>query len=341
MTNGGLANSLAPDSASGPRPPSLILLRELQLRLDGLYDASPAAGWNLSRGQFLGAVENSVAKCFADCLATPDSLLAYLETLHIDDLVLAAACRHGSEAAWDHFVANYRGYLRAAAAAITKGSRAGADPQELADSLFAELFGLVDGKRGESSLFRYFHGRSSLKTWLRAILAQRHVDCLRQSRRWESIEKIEKEDGENGKVLHTQKPSSVPALDPHRDRYLQCFVLALNDSLASFDAADRRLLELYYARDKTLAEIGRLLGEHESSASRHLDRARRELRALVENCLRSGLLTGDAQPKFAPLSDAEIILCFQYAAEDAPIDFRNIFPDQTPSRAENPRKGSP
>jgi len=331
---------VAHDSASDPRPDSLILLRELQLRLDAFYNSSPAAGWSLSRGQFFGAVENSVVKRFADCSVNREALLAYLGTLYIDDLVLAAACLHGSEAAWEHFVANYRGYLRASAAAITKGSRAGADPQELADSLFAELYGLVDGKRGESSLFRYFHGRSSLKTWLRSILAQRHIDCLRQSRRWESFEKIEKEDGENGKVLHTQKPS-VPALDPHRDRYLQCFVLALSDSLASFEAAGRRRLELYYARDKTLAEIGLLLGEHESSASRHLERVRHELRAKVENCLRTGLLAGDAQPKFAPLSDAEIVLCFQYAAEDAPIDFRKIFPDPSPSRAENRRKGSP
>lgn len=330
---------MAHDPASGPRAHALILLRELQLRLDALYDSSPAStsGWSLSRGQFLAAVENSVAKRFADSSVTRDSLLAYLETLHIDDLVLAAACLHGSEAAWNHFVVNYRGYLRAAAAAITKGSRAGADPQELADSLFAELFGLVDGKRGESSLFRYFHGRSSLKTWLRTILAQRHIDCLRQSRRWETIEK---EDGENGKVLHTQSPS-LPSLDPHHDRYLQCFVLALNDSLVSLDAADRHRIELYYARDKTLAEIGRILGEHESSVSRHLDRARRELRAKVENCLRTGVLAGDAQQKFAPLSDEEIVLCFQYAAEDAPIDFRKIFPGQSPSRAETRRKGSP
>jgi RNA polymerase sigma factor (sigma-70 family) len=325
------------DSASGSRPRSLILLRGLQLRLDALYDSSEASGWSLSREQFFGAVENSVAKRFADSAVTPDCVRVYLEALYIDDLVLAAACLHGSDAAWNHFVANYRGYLRGAAGAITRGSRAGTDPLELADSLFAELFGLVDGKRGESSLFRYFHGRSSLKTWLRTILAQRHIDCLRQSRRWETIEK---EDGENGKVLHTQNPAS-PSLDPHRNRYLQCFVLALNDSLASLDAADRRRLELYYARDNTLAEIGRVFGEHESSASRHLDRARRELRAAVENCLRTGLLAGDAQPKFTPLSDAEIVLCFQYAADDAPIDFRKIFPDPPSSRAESRRKGSP
>ena len=105
---------------------------------------------------------------------------------------------HGSEAAWEHFVKTYRGYLRATAGIITKSSRSGTDAQELADSLFAELFGLVDGKRGEASLFRYFHGRSSLKTWLRTVLAQRHIDRIRQSRRWESLDR---QDGEPEKLL--------------------------------------------------------------------------------------------------------------------------------------------
>ena len=41
-----------------------------------------------------------------------------------------------------------------------------------------------DGER--QSLFRYFHGRSSLATWLRAVLAQRVVDAVRVERRLES-----------------------------------------------------------------------------------------------------------------------------------------------------------
>ena len=85
------------------------------------------------------------------------------------------------------FVREYRGYLRASAGTITRHSQAGTDAHELADSLFAELFGLADGKRGEHSLFRYFHGRSSLRTWLRTILAQRHIDRLRESKRWEEF----------------------------------------------------------------------------------------------------------------------------------------------------------
>ena len=44
-----------------------------------------------------------------------------------------------------------------------------------------------DGKGERQSLFRYFQGRSSLATWLRAVLAQRYVDrlaCGGGSSRW-------------------------------------------------------------------------------------------------------------------------------------------------------------
>lgn len=210
------------------------------------------------------------------------------------------------------------------------------DAQELADSLFAELFGLVDGKRGEVSLLRYFHGRSALKTWLRTILAQRHIDGIRRNRRFESLERV---DGERDKLPPAQI-APAPPLDPDRGRYVRCFVLALTDRLAELPADDRKRLELYYAREKTLAEIGSLLGEHESSASRHLERARRELRAKVEECLRTGHYVSEGLQNLPPLSDAEIALCFQYAAEDSPIDFRQIFPEKPTAKTEAGRKES-
>ena len=327
---------MPPEPPSKSRPDPLAILRELGLRLDTLYAASTASSWGLSRPQFQVALERSVVKHFTEASATRQAVEEYLHVLHMDDLVLAAACMEGMEPAWDHFVRTYRAYLRAVACSITANSRSGADAQELADSLFAELFGLVDGKRGEASLFRYFHGRSSLKTWLRAILAQRHIDHIRQSRRWESLEQ---EDGEEVKPLPTQIVSTSP-LDPHRNKYLRRFLLALTDSLSSLPPEDRKRLELYYARDKTLAEIGRLFDEHESSASRHLEHARRELRNKVEDCLRTGRHTNNPRRTFPAMSEAEIALCLQYATEDSPIDFRQIFPEEPPRKSQPGRKES-
>ena len=292
-----------------------------------LYSRCRASHWNLSLEKFAAALTRGLEKRFAETSFSDAALDEYLDTLYLDDLALAAACSEGSESAWEHFISSYRGYLRGSATAMTKGGRSGSDPEELADSLFAELYGVADGKRGQASLFRYFHGRSSLKTWLRTVLAQRYVDRLRQTRR---LEPLERDDGEPRPELLEKV---VPAAgDPHRRQYLERFCLALGASVATLDPQDQKRLELYYAREKTLAEIGGLLGEHESSVSRHLDRARRQLRARVEQALRNG---GPS-----PMTDAEIALCFQYAAEDAPIDFRQLFPGKPAEPSESRRKES-
>jgi RNA polymerase sigma factor (sigma-70 family) len=300
------------------------LLASCEPLVASLYSQSLAARWGLSQPQFACGLERSLRKRFLEGAPSPDRLEEYLLTLHLEDLALTTACIEGSEAAWEYFVQEYRGYLRAAAGAITKASRYGANPQELADSLFSDLFGLMDGKRGERSLFRYFHGRSSLKTWLRTVLAQRHVDYIRSQRRMESLDA---EDGEKP-TLPAERDQNQPLQDPHRAHYLACFTTALHNCLKILHPADRERLELYYARQMKLAEIGRQLGEHESSVSRNLERIRRELRALAEQHLRDAF----------SLSDAEILQCFEYAAEDVPIDFRQLFPDAKPGASRANRK---
>lgn len=314
-----------PGENSGPE--TAAMLEQAAELVASLYGQSRGVTWGLSAAQFATGLERSVQKRFREGPCSPERLEEYLNTLYVNDLALACACMQGSESAWEFFVQQYRSYLRASAGAITKGSRAGTDARELADSLFAELFGLTDGKRGEHSLFRYFHGRSSLKTWLRTLLAQRHIDRIRQSRRWETYENKDG-DGE-GMRPHVQREKVAnPTLDPHRDRYVSLFVKALNACLSSLEKQDRLRLELYYAKQLTLAEIGKKLGEHESSVSRNLERLRGELREAVQEHLRS----------VSSLSEAEITQCMQYAGEDVPIDFRKMFPEKRAGKADEGRK---
>jgi RNA polymerase sigma factor (sigma-70 family) len=312
-----------PPQEKKPSPGPASLLTGGEPLVASLYSQSLAARWGLSQPQFACGLEHCLRKRFPEGAPSPDRLEEYLLTLHLEDLALTTACIEGSEAAWEYFVQEYRGYLRAAAGAISKASRYLANPQELADSLFSDLFGLMDGKRGERSLFRYFHGRSSLKTWLRTVLAQRNVDIIRSQRRMESLDA---EDGEK-RELPAERVQQ-PLRDPHRAHYLSCFSAALRHCLKLLHPADRERLELYYAQQMKLAEIGRQLGEHESSVSRNLERIRRELRALAEQHLRDAF----------SLSDAEILQCFEYAAEDVPIDFRQLFPDAKPRASRANRK---
>jgi RNA polymerase sigma factor (sigma-70 family) len=184
---------------------------------------------------------------------------------HLHDLRLAEACAAGDEAAWERFVRDYRPVLHRAADAMDRTGRA----REAADALLGELYA--------RDLFRYFHGRSSLATWLRSVLAQRFVDRLRQDRRLDPLpDEPERAGG-----------ATPPANGPDRQRFIDLLKTALAASFESLAPRDLLRLRFYYAQRLTLAEIGRLTREHEATVSRQLARTRRDLRAQVENWLRT------------------------------------------------------
>lgn len=296
--------------------------------LERLFVESGARSWSLSCAQFTSALQRSAGKRFGGAHPSPEQLTDYLGSLHLQDLALALACAEGCQEAWEHFVAVYRGYLRASASAILACSATSAAACELGDSLFAELYGLRDGKRSERSLFRYFHGRSSLKTWLRTVLAQRHVDAIRATRRFSELPDQEK----GPPALCSSAPDALPVSvsgDPHLQRYLALFTRTLEVALGLLDPQDKERLRLYYVEQQTLAEIGRTLGEHESSVSRNLERIRGQLRHDVEQALRKGQPASDGVPPEAGLSEEQISLCFEYAAdahsEGPSIDFDKLF----------------
>jgi len=320
---------------AGPAAPSQTVVAS-PAKLHALYAQSSAAQWGLSCDNFASSLERSAQKRLASGNLAPEKLDEYLTALHLEDLALATACMENCEPAWEHFVATYRPYLRAAAAAVLRCSSASAEACELADSLFAELYGLADGTRRDRSLFRYFHGRSSLKTWLRAVLAQRHIDLIRANRRFESLDEDDAKPPSVQTIQKISQPLSVQSsdLDPDRERYVTLFVRALQTALAALDPRDEQRLRLYYAKEQTLAEIGRQLSEHESSVSRNLDRIRLALRHSVEEILRTGCPSANGFAAEPALSDAQISLCFEYASADAAFDLEKLL--QRPSRSSPP-----
>ncbi len=222
------------------------------------------------------------------------------------DLELARACAAGDEQAWDRFVRDYRPILYRAADALDSSGRA----REVADSLYAELYGLRERDGQRRSLFAYFRGRSSLATWLRAVLAQRYVDELRSGRRADPLP-----DDAAERVVDPQRPAPrETAVGVERFALLRRVLVA---ALASLAARDRLRLACYYRQDLTLAETGRLLGEHEATVSRQLARSRRTIRSHVERALRVHGLDAD---QIAELVSA--------AAEDAgPLDLGELMAD--------------
>jgi RNA polymerase sigma-70 factor (ECF subfamily) len=278
-------------------------LRNYSRLIARLYEKAQAARWNVPQREFVQALHRSADERFREKSPEPREVAAYLESLYVEDLALACACTVGNEQAWEHFVAHFRPQLYAAACAIAGQSTA----HELADTLYADLYGVEQRAGRPRSLFSYFHGRSKLLTWLRAILAQRYVDGLRQARRIESLE--------DDKALEAvADPEPAPRLDPDRDRYLSMLQAALTEALAALNPRDRLRLAYYYVQQLTLAQIGRLMSEHEATVSRKLARTERWLRQQVDSVLRSR----------KRMSEAQIRLCFEYAMEEWPFDLTKV-----------------
>jgi len=248
-----------------------------------LWRAYNAASWGVSDEQFeqilldAGAVQNfGLAE---GLVASRHQQSAFFHGLCLDDLVLARACASGNERAWEHFVDNYRQPLLRAAIAITGRETLGRD---LADQLYAELYGLTERDGERRCPLNSYRGRGSLMGWLRTTLAQRHVDHYRRTRREAPLEELD-----------TAASDPAPQIPAHE---LSLLKAALEEALTTQPTEERYLLAAYYLDNQTLKQIARVLGLHEATISRKLQRAASAIRKLVlKNLERGGLSRRAAQ----------------------------------------------
>jgi RNA polymerase sigma-70 factor (ECF subfamily) len=263
-------------------------------RAERLYAKAEAARWKVPTEVFSNALERSAEKTFAGRTPSEAELDRYFDGLHLADLALACACAMGREDAWDHFVREFRPGMYRAADAIDPGGGA----REIAEALYAELFGLRERDGIRQSIFRYFHGRSGLATWLRSLVSQRYIDRHRETRRLEPLP----EDA---------SPSPLRAatrdVDPERDRYVAAMRTVLAAAIAALAPRERLRLACYYAQEMTLAQIGTLTREHEATVSRQIARTRRAIREDVERRLRTDY----------GFADRQIADCFASLVDDA------------------------
>src|SRR6202034_3555157 len=208
------------------------------------------------------------------------------------------ACSKGSAAAWDFFMVEFRPELyRAARAIVGQATGGDAAARDLADSLYADLYGLRESVAGRrKSLFEYFHGRSKLSTWLHALLSQRHVDEIRRTR---ATEPLENESGEviaEAETPGAARPANATSFeaqaDPERANYLAALQVAMAAVLGALDPRDRLRLADYYADDRTL------------------ERTRRDVGSRVEARLRDG----------KKWSEAQVRACLECARGEWPFD---------------------
>src|SRR5271167_1954921 len=234
--------------------------------IDRLYSTSNASAWHVSRASFASALWRSFDRRFgADANAIErTTALSFLDSIHAADLALAIGCRDGDADAWRHLVATYRAPVDAFARAVLgNSSRAG----EIADSLWADLYGLRGSDGSRRSPLEHYGGRSSLMSWLRVVVTRLEADKWRATRRMEPLD--EQRNGNSSVVVDG---TDLP--DPDRARLIAALERSLSEALNALSPDDRLRLSYYYVQNLTLAQTAALLGEHESSTSRNLSRVR-------------------------------------------------------------------
>jgi len=200
---------------------------------------------------------------------------SFLRALQLPDLALAQACALGRQQAWEQFFARFRQPLAQAAIAITRSSSLG---PELADALYAELYGLSERDGLRKSPLASYSGRGSLLGWLRTTLAQRHIDHHRRTHRESPLD-----DDDANFAATESSPTPLPA-------QLAALTHSLAQTVAALDEEARFLLAAYFLDQHTLQQIAQLLHVHEATISRRIKRLTTQLRErLLKNLRASGL----------------------------------------------------
>jgi RNA polymerase sigma-70 factor (ECF subfamily) len=202
---------------------------------------------------------------------SPSAARHFFAALHLEELVLARAWAAGNEAAWEAFLVRYREKLYSAAHHIAREDSAA---RELADSLYADLFGtsVREGKR--VCKLDFYTGRGSLEGWLRTVLAQEYINRYRTQKRLVSLEEQE----EGGEQYAAPVGEPQVEVDPR----LQT---AVDEALGALAPEERFLLAAYYLDHRTLAEVGQVLGIHASNVSRRLEKLAAGIRGSIRNLL--------------------------------------------------------
>ena len=245
-----------------------------------LYGQAGAEKVGLPRQDFTEILLEVAAKYLpADPSSTEVS--EFLKGLHVEELALARACACGHEAAWEIFLNRYREKLYAAAYAIAREDSAA---RELADSLYADLYGTRTADEQRVSKLDSYMGRGSLEGWLRAVLAQEFVNRCRKQQRLVSLE----EQTEAGAQFAAEEPDPVQAVDAR-------LAEATDQALASLAGEDKFILASYYLDGRTLADIAKVLGVHESTISRKVEK----IVVAVRKRILAGLVKRGMRPKEA------------------------------------------
>jgi RNA polymerase sigma factor (sigma-70 family) len=194
----------------------------------------------------------------------------------MNDVDLAAACVRGEERAWRELSAAHFDFMREFARRFLPAAAA----RELVDEVIADLW-----TRGK---LRQYEGRSTLRTWLGAVVAHAALNSRQALNRWVPLEHAPPD------------PVHQEAVEPGNEQAAALLRRMLSEAVQALPAEERLLLLFYYEQELTLEAIGAALGLSSPVISRRLKHTREQLRATIDararrelgesaDALRSGL----------------------------------------------------
>lgn len=261
--------------SSGPRP-----VESVALVVRDLFEKSNGHRYGLTESDFC-LILDQVATKYLPKAAQPEREQFWKE-LKLEELALARACAAGHDLAWTAFLTRYREKLYDIARGITKED---SQARDLADSIYGDLYGTSEREGRRISRLSFYMGRGSLEGWLRTVVAQEFVNRYRKQKRLVSLEEQEEEGVQFSAADHD--PVHAP------DSRLGA---AVDDALGQLPPEDRLVLAAYFLDERTLTEIGKLVGVHESTVSRRLEKLLKGLRKQVVTGLVSrGMSRGQAE----------------------------------------------
>jgi RNA polymerase sigma-70 factor (ECF subfamily) len=273
-----------------------------------LYSKSGAEKIGITSESF-GAILREVGGKYVMEAAPEDEVRTLFISLRVEELALARACAAGNNSAWEIFLTRYREKLYLAGLGIAREDSAA---RELADTLYADLYGTTTREGQRVSKLASYTGRGSLEGWLRTVLAQEYVNRYRRTKRLVSLD----EESEEGAQFQAPDPTPVATADPRLE-------LATDEALAFLSGEDRTILSAYYLDERTLAEIARMLGVHESTISRKLDRLTKSLRKqILAGLVRRGMSRRQAEEALeVDVRDVQLDIQRKLAQESASAAF--------------------
>ena len=246
--------------SSGPSP-----VESIALAIRDLFDKSGAHKFGLEYDEFEAILDQ--VSCKYVPAATDQQKIRFWRELKLEELVLSRGCANGQEYAWEVFLTRYREKLYDIARGVTKED---ASARELADSIYGDLYGTSERDGHRVSRLNFYMGRGSLEGWLRTVILQEFVNRYRKQKKLVSLDEQEEEG--------VQFPAANPAPTSPLDKRLGD---AVDEALSQLAPDDRLVLASYYLDDRTLTEIGKVLGVHESTISRRLEKLLKVVRKQV------------------------------------------------------------